>query len=94
MGLIARKSSRVCNNTGADQHPRSLTSAFVIRFLENLTFKLATDKISIFYIVSVAKETSLNITLTATLKTGFLRRGPYMYDSVLFMGHICLQNVL
>ena len=40
------------NNTGADQppHPRSLISAFVIRFLENSIFfcKLATGEISIF----------------------------------------------
>ena len=38
------------NNTGADQpaHPRSLISAFVVRFLENFTCKLATGEISIF----------------------------------------------
>ena len=38
------------NNTGADQpaHPRSLVSAFVIRFLESTIFKLATGEISIF----------------------------------------------
>ena len=40
----------VANNTGADQpaHPRSLISAFVIRFLESITCKLATREISIF----------------------------------------------
>ena len=39
----------VANNTGADQpaHPRSLISAFVIRFLENFICKLATGDISI-----------------------------------------------
>ena len=38
------------NNTGADQpaHPRSLISAFVIRFLESIICKLATDKILFF----------------------------------------------
>ena len=38
------------NNTGADQpaHPRSLISAFVIRFLEGIICKLATDEILIF----------------------------------------------
>ena len=38
------------NNTGADQsaHPRSLISAFVIRFLESIQCKLATSEISIF----------------------------------------------
>ena len=38
------------NNTGADQpaHPRRLISAFVIRFLESIICKLATDEVSIF----------------------------------------------
>ena len=38
------------NNTGADKpaHPRSLISAFVIRFSESIICKLASDKISIF----------------------------------------------
>ena len=38
------------NNTGADQpaHTRSLLSAFVIRFLESIMGRLATDEISIF----------------------------------------------
>ena len=37
------------NNTGADQpaHPRSLISAFVIRFLEGIICKLAAGKISV-----------------------------------------------
>ena len=37
-------------NTGADQpaHPRSLISAFVIRFVESIKCKLATGEISIF----------------------------------------------
>ena len=38
------------NNTGADQpaHPRSLISAFVIRFFESIICKLAAGEISIF----------------------------------------------
>ena len=38
------------HNTGADQsaHPRSLVSAFVIRFLESNICKLATSEISFF----------------------------------------------
>ena len=37
----------VANNTGADQpaHPRSLISAFVIRFLKSTIFNLATGEI-------------------------------------------------
>ena len=40
----------VANNTGADQpaHPRSLISAFVIRFLESIICKLDIGEISIF----------------------------------------------
>ena len=40
----------VANNKGADQpaHPRSLISACVIRLLESILYKLATDEISIF----------------------------------------------
>ena len=43
-------SSGFANNTGADQpaHPRSLTSAFVIRFLDSIVCKLATGETSIF----------------------------------------------
>ena len=38
------------NNRGADQpaHPRSLISAYVIRFLESVISKLATSKILVF----------------------------------------------
>ena len=40
----------VAKNTGANQpaHPRSLISAFVIRFVESIKCKLATGEISIF----------------------------------------------
>ena len=61
------------NNTGADQpaHPRSLISAFVIRFCESIICKLATCEISIFQLVSVAEETGLKLALSETQKTGF-----------------------
>ena len=52
MGLDARKPCLrwFAKRKGADQpaHPRSLISAFVIRFLESIICKLATDEISIF----------------------------------------------
>ena len=40
----------LANNTGADQpaHPRSLISAFVIRFLKSVISKLATSEILVF----------------------------------------------
>ena len=43
-------SSGFMNNIGADQpaHPRRLLSAFVIRVLESIIFKLVTSEISIF----------------------------------------------
>ena len=52
MGLDVKKPSfgGFANNKGADQpaHPHSLISAFVIRFLESMIFKLAASEISIF----------------------------------------------
>ena len=40
----------LANNTGADQsaHPRSLISAFVIRFLKSVVCLVATGEISMF----------------------------------------------
>ena len=66
------------NNTGADQpaHPRSLISAYVIRFLERIICTFATGEILIFKLVSEAKETGLKLTLSETPKTGFLAKRP------------------
>ena len=66
------------NNTSADQpvHPRSLISAFVIRFLKSTIFDLESGKISIFLLVSVAEETGLKLALSETPKTGFLATRP------------------
>ena len=66
------------NNTGADQPapPGRLISAFVTCFMESITSKLATGEISIFYLISVAKETGLNIVLSETPKTGFVALRP------------------
>ena len=69
------------NNTGADQpaHPRRLISAYVIPFLKCIISKLASREISIFYLVSVAEETGLNLTLSETPKTGFLATRPILW---------------
>ena len=69
---------RFANNKGADQpaHPRSLSSAFVICVLESTISKLATSEISIFLLVPVAEQATLNLTLSETLKTGFLVTRP------------------
>ena len=61
------------NNKGADQpaHPRSLISAFIIRLLERMISKLATSEILICWLVSIAEETPLSLTLSETQKTLF-----------------------
>ena len=66
------------NNTGAEQpaHPRSLVSAFVIRFFESAIPKLATCGISISKLVPVDEETVLSLALSETPKTGFLAARP------------------
>ena len=71
--LIGHRREKTClrrfaNNKGADQpaHPRSLISAFVIRFSESSISKLATGEISIFLLVSVAEETGLSLVLSET----------------------------
>ena len=66
------------NNTGADQpaHSRSLICTFVIRFLKSIISELALSEISIFYLVSVAEQAGLKLTLSETLKTGFVESRP------------------
>ena len=66
------------SNKGADQpaHARRLISAFVIRLLESMISLFASSEISIFYLVSVAKETGLSLALSETPKTGFLWTRP------------------
>ena len=62
------------NNTGADQpaHPRSLISAFVIRFWKIPYVNLLQVKFSTFQIVSVAEETVLKHALSETPKSVFV----------------------
>ena len=85
MGLSARKPvfGGFANNTGADQpaRPRSLISAFVIRFLESTVCKLPIGEISIFWLVSVAEDTGLKLASLETPKTGFLAARPICNSS-------------
>ena len=55
---------KFANNKGAHHlmHVHSLISAFVTRFLESIISKLATSKISIFHVVSVAEQAGLGMT--------------------------------
>ena len=61
------------NNKGADQpaHQHRLISAFVIHLMECILSKFATSEFTIFYQVSVADKTGLNLTLSEAQKTGF-----------------------
>ena len=70
---------RFATNTGANQpaHPCSLISAFVIRFYKSIKCRLATDEISIFYLVSVAEEYVLKSLCRKPRRKVFSRRGPY-----------------
>ena len=70
-------------NKGADQpaHLRRLISAFVIRLLESIISKLASSKISIFKLVSVAEETGLSLALSTNPKAGFLASRPIYHMS-------------
>ena len=70
LDIVARKP--VCGGLRTTKAQTSLR----IRFLESIICKLATGEISIFYLVSVAKETGLNIALPETPKTGFLATRP------------------
>ena len=60
------------NNKGAD-HLRSLISTFIIRFLESIICKLATDENSIFQLVSVAEQAGLNLTFFGNPEDRFSR---------------------
>ena len=70
-------SSVFVSNEGADQtaRMRSLISAFVIRSLERIIYRLAASENSIFYLVSLAEQDGLNLTLSEAVKTGFLAKG-------------------
>ena len=64
------------NNKGAD-HLRSLISTFIIRFLESIICKLATDENSIFQLVSVAEQAGLNLTGLKPRRQVFSGGGTY-----------------
>ena len=78
------------NNKGADQpaHACSLINAFVIRFSESSKPKLATNDISMFYIVSVAEQAGLRLTWSDTPKTGFVATRPNSDSCTCFIQHV------
>ena len=62
---------------GADQptHPHSLIITFVVHYREIIVGKPVPCNISIFLLVSVAKQVGLSHTQSEALKTGFLMPG-------------------
>ena len=79
MGLVARKPvfwDLPTTKAQTPAHTRSLVIAFVIRLMESIISRLATSKISIFWLVSVAVQAGLNITLSETPKTAFVATRP------------------
>ena len=81
------------NSKGADQTTgmRSLIRAFVICLLESIIFKLATSKLPIFYLVSVAEQVGLNLTLSEASKIGFLAPQP-IWNVILGCKNIIYSN--
>ena len=61
------------NNKGADQpaHPRSLTSAFVVRCLDSVMSLVSVTKISSLMLASVAEQASLTLTWSETPEDTF-----------------------
>ena len=75
IGLVASKPDFVaCNSQCVDQPVllRSLITTFVIRSLERKIATLTTCEISIFELVSVAKEAGLSLSRSQTPNTCFL----------------------
>ena len=62
------------NNKGADQpeHPCSLISTFIVRWLDSIILLLAIAEISRLELASVAEQADLGLTWSQTPKTGFL----------------------
>ena len=65
------------NNKGADQpaHPRSLSSAFIIRWLDSIILVLAQYTISRFYLVSVGEQACFSLIRSETRRQVFSGRG-------------------
>ena len=80
MGLKARHPVFRClrTNKGADQpaHQHRLINAFVIHLLECILSKFASSEFSIFYQVSVADKTGLNLALWKPRRQVLRCRGP------------------
>ena len=65
-------------NKRADQpaHPRSLISAFIVRWLDSIIPPVSISEIASIYIASAAAQASLSLPWSQTPKTGFLVTRP------------------
>ena len=80
LGLDTRKPVLGSQTTKLQTSLGNLISTFVIHYLESIIVSLAPCKISIFWLVSVAEQTGLSISLLEALRTGFVKLRP-IYDS-------------
>ena len=77
-GVCKEQSHRpACPSTQTDQH-------ICYSLFRSIISELASDKISIFQLVSVADETGLSLTLPETPKTGFVTMRP-IYSCTQFL---------
>ena len=76
------------NNQGADQleHPRSLTSAFVVRFSDSVVSIVAKSEISRLYLVSVDEKAGLSLTWSKTPEDTFFRDEAHMFCLLSMLG--------
>ena len=83
------------NNKGADlsAHPRSLTSAFVVRCIDNIMHLVSICEISSLYQASVAAQAGLLRTWLQTPKTGFLVTR-LLYAQQLLLNKYSLQVIV
>ena len=70
------RSLRTIKGTDQPAHQHRLISAFVIQIMECILSKFAKSEFSIFYQVSVADKTGLNLALSEAQKTGFAMLRP------------------
>ena len=83
------------NNKAADQpaHPRSLISAFVVRYLDSIVSIVSRFAISLLSLASVAEQASLSLTWSETPKDRF-SRDVVRVMKTLKQSHLTFQFIL